>query len=120
MEIRDNAIMAIHPFWKNGMWVFTDDTAGLVEEPFVQGIPEIIEELVKHIPDAKDGFTMLFSSDIFPESVGMTKVERDNACGGTWYYCLTLDKTGWLCPALFKYFSEAPDQLYAKAERLVK
>jgi hypothetical protein len=25
---------------------------------------------------------------------------------------------GWLCPALFKYFPEAPKKLYAKAEPL--
>ena len=118
MEIRDNAIMAIHPFKKHGMWVFNDDTTGLVEEPFVQGIPEIIEILVKDIPNAEQGFTMLFSSDIFPESTGMTKVERPDAGNGTWYYCPSLDKTGWLCPALFKYFDRAPEQLYAKAEPL--
>ena len=25
---------------------------------------------------------------------------------------------GWLCPALFKYFPEAPPSLYARAERI--
>ena len=25
--------------------------------------------------------------------------------------------TGWLCPALFKYFDKAPRELYANAER---
>jgi hypothetical protein len=27
-----------------------------------------------------------------------------------------MDKEGWLCPALFKYFETAPPELYAKAE----
>lgn len=34
---------------------------------------------------------------------------------GNTYYCEALDMEGWLCPALFKYFEEAPKNLYAKA-----
>ena len=40
----DNAIMVIAPYWDNGTgtWVFDDETVGLVKEPFVEGIPQMI------------------------------------------------------------------------------
>ena len=41
-----NAIMVISPYWDNGTWVFDDDRAGLVREPFVSGAPEMIDVLV--------------------------------------------------------------------------
>ena len=34
--------------------------------------------------------------------------------GGNWYYSPELDMEGWLCPALFRYFSDAPASLYAQ------
>jgi predicted TIM-barrel fold metal-dependent hydrolase len=34
--------------------------------------------------------------------------------GGNWYYSADLDMEGWLCPALFRYFSDAPMSLYAQ------
>jgi hypothetical protein len=35
---------------------------------------------------------------------------------GTWDRHEPSAREGWLCPALFKYFDEAPDKLYARAE----
>jgi hypothetical protein len=36
--------------------------------------------------------------------------------GGNWYYSAQLDLEGWLCPALLRYFAEAPKQLYVQAK----
>jgi hypothetical protein len=40
--------------------------------------------------------------------------------GGTWYRGLVAGEQmeGWLCPALFLYFEQAPPRLYVKAEPL--
>lgn len=111
-----NAINTIFPYKKQGTWMFNHEAVGLFEEPFVAGIPEIIEKMVADIPDAEEGFKLLFSDCQFPGSIGLTKVDRPDAGLGTWYYCLKTDSEGWLCPALFRYFKVAPDQLYAKAE----
>lgn len=112
-----NDILLIFPFKFKGTWVFNDASTGLFREPFVQGIPEIIDHMTRDIADAKDGFKLLFSSDIFPGSTGLKKVDRPDAGNGAWYYHPETDITGWLCPALFRYFPDkAPDQLYAKAE----
>ena len=53
-----NSIMVIVPYWYEGTWVFDDDRVGLVREPFVSGIPEMIDLLVKDIPAARDGFRL--------------------------------------------------------------
>ena len=62
-----NALMIISPYWKNSAWVFDDDSVGLLAEPFVAGIPEMIDDMVENIPNAKQGFKMLFSAVTFPK-----------------------------------------------------
>lgn len=112
-----NALMVIQPYWSSGTWVFDDDRVGLVREPFVSGVPEMINHLVRDLPDARSGFRLLFSAAPFPGyQAAFQKVRGD--LGGTWYRADDPPMEGWLCPALFKYFDEAPPMLYAKAEPL--
>ena len=46
-----NALFVIEPYQWNGIWVFDDPRVGLVQEPFVSGMPEIIDQAVQEIPD---------------------------------------------------------------------
>ena len=57
-----NQIMVIAPYWVDdlGAWVFDDPKVGLEQEPFVSGVPEMIDFLVQDIPNAKSGFRMTF------------------------------------------------------------
>ena len=57
-----NAIIAIHPYKYEGLWVFDDPKAELVQEPFVSGADEIIEKMTQGIKSANAGFTLLFSA----------------------------------------------------------
>lgn len=111
-----NAILVIQPYRFAGTWVFDDAAAGLRQEPFVAGVPEMIDELVKDIPDAENGFRLLFSAQPFP-GYSHKLVWRRSDGTGNWYYCEQVDKEGWLCPALLKYYSEAPKEIYVKAEQ---
>ena len=61
-----NQILVIKPYWHLGTWVFDDPTTDLVQEPLVSGVPEMINDLVKDIANARQGFRMLFSSAPFP------------------------------------------------------
>ncbi|MFC2007644.1 DUF6717 family protein [Chloroflexota bacterium] len=109
-----NAIMIIVPYWYYGTWVFDDERVGLLREPFVSGIPEMINDLVKDIPDPQSGFRLLFSSSPFPGyQRELTWVRGD--FNGNWYRLG--EEEGWLCPAMFHYFEEAPEKLYVKAEQ---
>ena len=112
-----NQINVIAPYWLEsvGTWVFDDARVGLVQEPFVSGIPEMIDELVKEIPDARRGFRLVFSTGPFPGFQRKLSWVREEM-GGNWYRSEDPPGEGWLCPALFRYFDEAPRELYVKAE----
>jgi len=110
-------MLAIAPYWWQGTWVFDDPERGLTREPFVSGVPEMIDQLVADITDARKGFRLLFSASPFPGYQKEFHWER-HEFGGNWYHCDNPPLEGWLCPALFKYFDEAPRKLYARAEPL--
>jgi hypothetical protein len=112
----ENRVLVIYPYRYQGTWVFDDPGVGLIREPFVAGIPEMIDRLVKDIPDAGKGFRLLFSDAPFPGYSIKVVWQREEA-GGNWYYCEQYDSEGWLCPALFEYFKDAPKEIYAKAEK---
>jgi len=110
-----NAITVLHPYKHEGMWVFDDPEVGVRREPFVCGIDTMIDKLVAEIPNAESGFNLLFSRTPFPGHA-VRLVWRRADSGGNWYYSERFQMEGWLCPALFKYFDEAPPELYARAE----
>ena len=57
----NNSIQMIHPYSHEGMWVFDDAAVGLVQEPFVSGADLIIDRLAEQVPDARNGFILIFS-----------------------------------------------------------
>jgi hypothetical protein len=110
-----NAIMVIAPYWYNGTWVFDDRDAGLKREPFVAGVPEMIDLLVKDIPDSKEGFRLTFAANPFPGfQKKLTWLRGDS--GGNYYQLDDPPMEGWICPAMFRYYKTAPQALYVKAE----
>lgn len=110
-----NSILILQPYRYAGTWVFDDANTGLVQEPFVEGIPEMMDELTREIPDAQSGFRLLFSPSEFPGWQAKLEWRREEF-GGNWYFSPTYNSEGWLCPALFKYFEKAPHEIYVKAE----
>ncbi|EDL61921.1 DUF6717 family protein [Gimesia maris] len=112
---RQNAIMVIAPYRHLGTWVFDDSSAGLVQEPFVAGVPEMIDVIVKDIPDADKGFRLLFSAKPFPQ-YQKKLIWLRGAGEGNYYRFEDSDMEGWICPAMFKYYETAPKELYVKAE----
>ena len=110
-----NSIMVISPYDYDGTWVFDDDRVGLVREPFVGGVPEMIDVLVADIPDAKDGFRLTFSAKPFPGYEKKLTWLRGNM-DGNYYELDDPPMEGWICPALFRYYEEPPAELYVKAD----
>ena len=97
-----NAINVISPYKHHGMWVFDDGRVGLVQEPFVSGADTWIDRVVADIPHAEYGCHQY--------RLDWRRAES----GGNWYSSADLDMEGWLCPALFRYFPDAPASLYAQ------
>lgn len=112
-----NAMMTIKPYFYNGMWVFDDPTRGLVKEPFVSGADQFMEDMTQNISDAKNGFVLIFSGTPFPGNQFMF-YRKESEYGGTWYASDEFNHDGWLCPAMFKYFDEAPEVIYAQVKEL--
>lgn len=115
-SIPANALIVIVPYRHAGTWVFDDPSAKLVREPFVAGVPEMIDFLVKEIPDATNGFRLLFSANPFPGyQKKLTWLRGD--MGGNYYRMDDPPMEGWICPAMFRYYQTAPKELYVKAEQ---
>lgn len=109
-----NSLLVISPYKHAGLWVFDDPSVGLRQEPFVSGADHIMELLSAGLPDAEAGFTLVFSAQPFPGSQArFTRGKAEH--GGTWYQWPDKNVEGWLCPALFKYFPEAPPEIYVQA-----
>ena len=75
----------------------------------------MIDRVVAGIPDAARGFVMVFSASPFPGHQYRLEWRRGEG-GGNWYYAPQLDLEGWLCPALFRYFPEAPRELFVQVK----
>jgi hypothetical protein len=110
-----NAINIITPYKYQEIWVFDDQRVGLVQEPFVSGIDTMIDRLVADVPESDDGFVLLFSASPFPtHEIHLEWLRAEG--GGNWYWAPELELEGWLCPALFKYFDDAPEELYVQVK----
>ncbi len=112
-------MMVIFPYKCQQTWVFDDEQVGLCKEPFISGVPEMIDLLTRDILNVDEGFRLLFSALPFPGyQVELIWLKEEH--GGSWYCWQQKNLEGWLCPALFKYFSETPKKIYCKAESLYK
>jgi hypothetical protein len=101
-----NNIFYIQIYKFGAAWVFDDKERGLVKEPFVSGIPEIINKIVG---DATV-FDCYFSNSQFPD-YNFKLIWEKEEYGGNWYI-FENNMRGWLCPALFKFFECAPREIY--------
>jgi hypothetical protein len=110
-----NSLMVIAPYWYAGTWVFDDKSVGLKMEPFVLNIPDMINELVRDIPNARRGFRLLFSAMPFPGYQAELEWVKEES-QGNWYRLKGQTLEGWLCPSLFRYFDVAPKSIFVKAE----
>ncbi len=54
-------IQVIAPYWLENAqtWVLNDPATDLVQEPFVSGVPGMIDDLVRDVPNAQSGFRYL-------------------------------------------------------------
>lgn len=108
-------VLTLKPYDFGGMMVFDDADTGLVQEPFVMGVPEILYGMceVAGIRNAETGFVLKFSDQPFQGHMVKAEWVREED-GGNWYN--VGGHVGWLCPALFKYYDEAPAQIFISVE----
>src|SRR4051812_12676108 len=126
--------MTIYPYLLGSTWVFDDERTGLKEEAFVLGMTEMISRFVKSksISNAEKGFALTFGAQPFSHDAELTWLSPTEVAedfnflesqlpgNGNWYWGLVAgeEMIGWLCPALFCYFKQAPSKIYVRAEPL--
>jgi len=113
-----NQINIINPYTWNSWWVFDDEDKGLIKEPLVAGADTLLTKLAGPV----ENVTIAFSQDAFPGHTHMMEKVGEGMGGGTDYivemhgYAHEL----WLCPALLKYFDEAPESIYFNLKAIPK
>jgi hypothetical protein len=121
----NNSMLTIQLYRFAGTWAFTDEARELMHEPFVLGMPKIIDKVLKDNNIVSDQPKILFSAKPFPFHQGYLHYKNFES-GGVWYDLFSRtneDKkyvnqnlTGWLCPATLKYFPVHPEYIYFKLE----
>jgi hypothetical protein len=112
-----NAMLVIEPYRQGNAWRFDEPLLHLKAEPFVQGMPEMIDKMVATLPGTNDKVRLIFSQHEFPGWQDRLDLRKEQD-GGNWYYNEQYHMEGWLCPALFKFFPRAPQHIYARVEAL--
>ena len=111
--------LTIYPYKFKGSWVFDCVERSLDKEAFVQGADKIVDAITKDIKGAEDGFVLEFSNEPMLGTTHSLTFLRSEF-GGSWYR-LEIDDAhgeyidGWLCPALFKFFPQAPKYIFVCA-----
>ena len=109
-----NNINIIKPYkWEGEFWVFDDESKGLDKEPLVEGADTLLDLLVDN-----DQCKIMFSETNFPSSEFHIDFVKPNLVdgeeNGNYYHSPKHKHDLWLCPALFKYFENAPKRIFIK------
>lgn len=117
-----NSLFTIAPYrtrW--GSWVFDDEKRGIIGEPLIAGIDDMLDAVSAALPGKPDALSIVFSTVPFPGfDLRLNWVCEDERQVGNIYHCPELGIEGWLCPALFKYFDSAPKTLFAQFKPITK
>lgn len=122
----NNSMYTLKVYLEGGEWVFDDVARSLIKEPFIEGADDIIDYLIdqeKIIDADKNGFTLFFSTNPFPDKQAELTLLREHPVsldGGHYYNFESGDVQikGWLCPALTLFFEHSPEKLYIKLKSL--
>ena len=122
----NNNVSTIHPYVYHGQWVFDDESRSLDKEAFVSGADGIMDMLylaahgaeAAFIPDEAQ-FSLRFSDTPFEGHKYQFDWVEDNGMvydDDQWnnYSEKTTGISGWLCPALLRFFPDAPSHIYVE------
>jgi len=116
-----NSIYTMRVYRHESAWVFDHYGLGLIKEPFVAGADEIFDEIahLRAVDPSRARIDILFSDAQFPGWQILAE-HLGPSMGGDDYHIIssefeTLDTHEfWLCPALLKYFADAPNKIFMK------
>jgi len=105
----NNSIYVIHPYIKDGIWMYDDDKMDIKEEPFVLGA----DDFLTLIAEGKDKVSLMFSKKEMPFEDVIT-LKRLAGYGDGYYYKSSLNSPIlWLCGVTKLYFGgKHPEIIY--------
>lgn len=123
-----NSLFTLEIYRHAGTWCFTDPERDLLHEPFVLGIPDMINTIIKDKYHTLENtkYRVTFAATAFPKTKFYLLQHSDEA-QGYWYSLQKVgelvessDKAekGWLCPATLKFFSAFPSEIYVDIEQI--
>jgi hypothetical protein len=120
-----NALLILEIYRHAKTWCFTDSQRGLLHEPFVLGVPEIIDYVIeqKEKLDYSKTYQVIFSDTQFPGASYYLQQLRSEF-KGCWYTLFSVTDEqqdvdeGWLCPATLKFFDQFPVKIYVSIKSL--
>jgi hypothetical protein len=114
-----NSILVLELYRNAGTWCFTDAERDLVHEPFISGIPEIIDECIAETVENKaETYRLTFSNQQFPGATNYLTYLFEEYGGAVYtkqkigQEANPMARTGWLCPATLKFFEFFPKTIY--------
>jgi hypothetical protein len=110
-----NSVFVLYPKRSTfGIWAFDDEMRGLKNEPFVGETNNLLDKMaIESGYDLNDNpqVALLFAATEFPDyQCDLNLIETSPT--GTTYRDQISGIYPWLCPAMFKYFPEAPEKMY--------
>ena len=116
-----NALFTLTFYRHQGQWVFDDERRDIYVEPLVCGADDVFDVLSgRHLDPSINRCTVNFSSTPIPgHEVHATYLgpEFDGSRYSTTDLTSAEPFEFWLCPALFAYYAEAPQDLYVQKVR---
>ena len=136
-------IQTLYPYWSKELrtWCFDDDKKNIVAEPFLWGMPEIIDTCIEYMgldviamkEYGRLGMKMDFTDAPYafvgvPDETNLIYYGKLHRIGlfqqGCWYrFAEDIGERfmyGWLCSKLYEYFKSAPLFIYFKATCLIE
>ena len=110
-----NAMMSLNLYKTGSTWQFDDERFGIIAEPFVMGMSEMIST---YLPDDADKCTAIFSLAKFPQCETLKLLDEE--ANGGWYelsdsqWSYKIGMKGWLCPVTRVYLNTIPKNIYFK------
>lgn len=98
----------IDPYLEDGSWYFDDPKVGLVHEPLTDGVPELLALICDGEPER---CRLLFHDTKIGQPM-ITLVRDGSYLGSSVYHDPVTKQECLLCPALLRYFSQAPEVMY--------
>lgn len=105
--------------WDGATWIYSDVDHDVVDEPFVAGVPDLIDALRERAgmnPNTLDAFRLAFACALFPHA-HRVEIEHEEM-GGVWVRLKPDHLRGWCCPHIHDYLRPLPSHVCANAQEI--